>query len=858
MRPLIPTLMVLAAGAAPLPACASLATQGTAVSEPQQAPASAAASELTLERIMADPAWIARSPSGAMWADDSLSFYYRRERADDFGLTDLFQVDLISGETRRLPDEELGLVPGRGGVFDRERARKLFERHGDLILLDRSTGQERVLTRTSVDERPIGFLDDGTLALEGVDAIVFERGGDLLARDLTDGFEWELVDVSYADDPEAEGDEKAEDRDYLALQQERLLASVRDERARNERRRERAEELRDADPTRPPGPIYVGKGWRELSRSLSPDGRWLALEVTKSKSSGGKRDSMPEFVTDSSWVENRTVRAHVGYSERDDTRLMLVDAAGRSFYEFDFGDLPMITDDPLAFLDEEPPGEASEEESDDEGDATEGDNSRHEPAAAPAAKPRPVTAGSLNWSPDSRRAVTTLRSHDNKDLWLVALETPPPGEESTPTLRLIHHQHDEAWVNGGFRDSDWLDDGRLWFLSEASGYSHLYLWDPTTGEGAAMTSGAFEVSRVSPSWTTPHLYYRANVDDPGIYDVWRLDTETGAAEQITDLDGRTGFVLSPDGQWLLLDNDRALRPTELYLQEARPGAQAKRMTFTVEPQWAALPWVAPQFVAVPSNHGRPIHSRLYLPPAEVAAAAGQRPAVLFVHGAGYLQNAHHGWSSYFREFMFHSLLAWRGYVVLDMDYRASAGYGRDWRTAIYRQMGTPELEDLVDGVEWLVANHGVDPERVGLYGGSYGGFMTLMALFKAPEVFAAGAALRPVTDWAHYNHGYTANILNTPERDPEAFERSSPIEFAEGLADPLLICHGMVDDNVLAKDSIRLAQKLIDLGKDGWELALYPVEAHGFEEPASWRDEYSRILQLFEEHLRGGASEQQR
>jgi dipeptidyl aminopeptidase/acylaminoacyl peptidase len=223
---------------------------------------------------------------------------------------------------------------------------------------------------------------------------------------------------------------------------------------------------------------------------------------------------------------------------------------------------------------------------------------------------------------------------------------------------------------------------------------------------------------------------------------------------------------------------------------------------------------------------------------------------MFVHGAGYLQNAHKGWSGYFREFMFHSLLAHRGYVVLDMDYRASAGYGRDWRTAIYRRMGTPELEDLTAGVDWLVANKNVDRERIGVYGGSYGGFMALMALFVQPDLFACGAALRPVTDWAHYNHGYTSNILNTPSVDPEAYKLSSPIEYAEGLEKPLLICHGMLDDNVFFQDSVRLTQRLIELEKTDWEVALFPIEPHGFREPSSWLDEYRRILALFEEHLR--------
>jgi dipeptidyl aminopeptidase/acylaminoacyl peptidase len=137
-----------------------------------------------------------------------------------------------------------------------------------------------------------------------------------------------------------------------------------------------------------------------------------------------------------------------------------------------------------------------------------------------------------------------------------------------------------------------------------------------------------------------------------------------------------------------------------------------------------------------------------------------------------------------------------------------------------------------------------------MYGGSYGGFMTLMALFNAPDTFAAGAALRPVTDWAHYNHGYTANILNTPQKDPEAYRKSSPIYFAEGLKGALLICHGVVDVNVHFQDSVRLVQRLIELRKENWEMAMFPMEDHTFVEPTSWADEYKRILNLFEKNLR--------
>jgi dipeptidyl aminopeptidase/acylaminoacyl peptidase len=205
--------------------------------------------------------------------------------------------------------------------------------------------------------------------------------------------------------------------------------------------------------------------------------------------------------------------------------------------------------------------------------------------------------------------------------------------------------------------------------------------------------------------------------------------------------------------------------------------------------------------------------------------------------------------------MFHHLLMERGYVVIDIDYRASAGYGRDWRTAIYRHMGGKDLDDHVDAAKWLVSEHGVDAKKIGIYGGSYGGFITLMAMFTTPDVFAAGAALRPVTDWAHYNHPYTANILNLPQKDQEAYKKSSPIHHAEGLKGALLICHGMVDINVHFQDTVRLAQRLIELRKENWEVAVYPVEDHGFVQPTSWADEYKRILKLFETTLNARGSE---
>lgn len=154
----------------------------------------------------------------------------------------------------------------------------------------------------------------------------------------------------------------------------------------------------------------------------------------------------------------------------------------------------------------------------------------------------------------------------------------------------------------------------------------------------------------------------------------------------------------PDGRSLLLTASSLTQPDELYIQAI--GGELTQLTHYTSDSFKSYPWQAPEVVAVPSSHGAgEVYARVYLPAGFDKDRAESYPAVIFNHGAGYLQNAHYGFSGYFREFMFHNLLAQQGYVVMDMDYRGSKGYGRDWRTAIYRNMGHPEVEDLADGVK---------------------------------------------------------------------------------------------------------------------------------------------------------------
>jgi dipeptidyl aminopeptidase/acylaminoacyl peptidase len=326
-----------------------------------------------------------------------------------------------------------------------------------------------------------------------------------------------------------------------------------------------------------------------------------------------------------------------------------------------------------------------------------------------------------------------------------------------------------------------------------------------------------------------------------------MDFDGGERRRLTQLPGGHQAEMSPDGTMLATVYSYTNKPPELYLQDLRDtAAKPIQATTSPAPDFWKYSWTDVPIVKIPARDGAQVPARIYKP----AKWRKGGPLVVFVHGAGYLQNVHHRWSQYAREYMFHHLLMDRGYLVLDLDYRASAGYGREWRTAIYQHMGGKDLDDQVDAVRWAIREHGVNPKRVGIYGGSYGGFITLMAMFTQSDVFQAGAALRPVTDWAHYNHGYTSNILNTPQSDENAYRRSSPIYHANGLKGALLICHGMVDTNVHFQDTVRLVQRLIELRKENWDLAVYPVEDHAFLQPVSWADEYRRILGLFETNLR--------
>jgi dipeptidyl aminopeptidase/acylaminoacyl peptidase len=757
---------------------------------------------LTVDSIMRGPELVGNPPNTLRWSGDSKELYFEwLMPKEDQPAT--WVVSRDGGTPRRLSETERRTAPLTAGQWDAKRRRILGVDRGDIVVIDTVARKRIDVTRTTAtesaprwarNETHITFVRDNNLFIVPVESVA---AGALV----------QLTDVaSRRTDPRTTDSQK-----FIKEEEAQLLDWVEQEAARRKRR-----EALDKERALPK--FELGDRQTIVDAAVAADGKHAFLVMNERAQSRGSQ--VPRYVSESAFTEEISARTKVGDAQ-DRRRLAVLNLeSGEAFW----AGLEGVTDTvPIP----KPPF---------------GDEPR------PASKPEPSPKRDVRWgspilSPDGKTAVVSVRAADNSERWLAAVDP------ITGTARVLDRIKDDAWVREG--GQGWLQDNRrFWFLAEHDGWMHLYIVDTTDGKRTQLTSGKFEIDSVEVSPDGKTFYIQSTEAHPGERHIYAVSVDGGTRTRLTSEVGAHQGAIAPDNSTFGLLSSSAARPPEVFVMPNRPDAKPTRVTTSPSPEWTSFRWVEPQLVTYKARDGAEVYARLYTPEMVGAKRDPKAPAVIFVHGAGYLQNAHRYWSSYYREYMFHHLLASRGYVVLDPDYRASAGYGRDWRTAIYRWMGGHDLNDVVDGAAYLAKSHKVNAKRIGVYGGSYGGFITLMALFTSPDTFAAGAALRPVTDWAHYNHPYTSNILNEPQSDAEAYRKSSPIYFAEGLKAPLLIAHGMVDVNVHFQDSVRLAQRLIELRKEDWELAVYPVEDHGFVEATSWADQYKRILKLFETHLK--------
>lgn len=763
--------------------------------------------QLTVEQIMQDPRWIGTSPSNIVWNYDSksISFHWNPDKnISDSSYSYLLSVKKISKAS--YANGKLTEDVSKGN-YNRSKTRICFTHNDDIYLLDINTGKISRITQTADVETNPAFLNNDN-------DIVYTANNNLFAWN-SSGETQQLINLLKGSAP---AEEKNISRQQEWLKQQALqTSSVINKRVQKaDSAKAFLERNKEEKALRK---IYTGTN-EVQNITVSPGGRFVTYRLYQ-KNDEAQGTIVPSYVTKEGYTKDIPARSKVGRPDGNYSSFVF-DRMKDTVLRIAIDSIPGIADQPAYLKD------------------------YHSETKDTSKQQRKVFIEGPYWNDDGAAAIVDVFSLDNKDRWIMQLDA------ASGKLSLVDHQHDEAWIAGpGIAwlepaDLGWINATTFYFHSEATGYSHLYAYNISTHTRSAITAGNYEIQKAVLSHDKKYFYIVTNEEDPGRQNIYRINTDGSNKIKFTSLNGGYEMFLSPDEKYIAYRYSYQNKPWELYLQEVQPNAKPVQVTDkAISDAFKAYPWRDTKIFTFKARDGAQVSARIYEP----KQGTKNNAAVIFVHGAGYLQNIDYWWSYYFREMMFNNLLADKGYTVMDIDYRGSAGYGRDWRTGIYRYMGGKDLDDEVDAAHYLVQNHSIDSTRIGMYGGSYGGFMTLMALFTQPNVFKAGAALRPVTDWAHYDHEYTAAILNEPFTDSIAYARSSPINFADGLKNHLLICHGMVDVNVHFQDAVRLSQRLIELGKDNWELAVYPVEDHSFVEPSSWTDEYKRILKLFDENL---------
>jgi dipeptidyl aminopeptidase/acylaminoacyl peptidase len=787
-------ISLLAANVTPLAAQSAGKKQPSAKPEPQ----------LTLEAISRDPGkWGGTAPSQIRWSEDGtkLHFQWNPERADRKELYEL-AVNTPDAKPRKVEDAEKRWLSSNPGERNRAETLKVYVFQGDIYLHDLRTGKTRQVTMTSDSESNARFSFDGK-------GILFIRNDNLFEWAIDTGETRQLTDFRKGKDPDEKPKLTKQD-EYLEKQQLEIFEILKKQEKDEKEQKERTKRERGPFPE----PTYLKDTESVGNFQLSPDRSMVTFILTdRAEANKAKVPEMPKYVTKSGYVETERLGTQIGGSGRvkvgaaqpvqklgvmntADGKVTFVDL-GLDKREFGF---QLVGGEPAAFF---------------------------------------GGTQAVAWSDDGKSAFCVLRARDNNDRWIMQLDL------AAAKAKILDAEHDDAWIQSQ-GPYGWLPDNQtLWFRSERDGYFHIYTLSIAGGKPQPLTSGKWEVTGVQLAKDKSKFYLTTSETHPGERHLYSMAVSGGTRTRISVGEGVFSANLSPDEKWLAVSYTNPDGPPDLYRMENKPGATMARLVDSYTDEFKGYRWRKFEVVTIPDAYSNALYARLYKPDKPNPL----RPAVIFVHGAGYAQSVFRNWGG-FGTTPFFNVLLQAGYTVLDLDYRGSAGYGRDCRTDIYRNMGGKDIDSAVAAAKWLVASHSVDARRIGIYGGSYGGFFTLMALFKHPGVFAAGAALYPVTDWAHYNHPYTSNILNLTFEDDEAYRRSSPIYFADGLKDRLLILHGMFDRNVNYQDTVRLVQRLIELKKTGWSLASMPVEDHGWQNEFSRLDSNRRIFDLFEEVLK--------
>jgi dipeptidyl aminopeptidase/acylaminoacyl peptidase len=417
-------------------------------------------------------------------------------------------------------------------------------------------------------------------------------------------------------------------------------------------------------------------------------------------------------------------------------------------------------------------------------------------------------------------------------------------------------------------------DGKwIAFLSDRDGWDHLYVMPaPTNSDGARrlqpsgaepiqITKGRFEAWR--PQWSPDSQRIAFDANEPDRYGDRHLFVATIAADpghatiaQITAAPGTDiAPQWSPDGTRLVYQHTDAHNSADLWMVDARPNAAPARLSDSMPAGIDRSAFVEAQMVHYPGPDGQEVPAWLFVP--KGLDRSRKHPAIVWIHGDGVNQN-YDGWHvqrNYAVYYSFHQYLLQQGYVVIAPDYRGSIGYGRAWREGVYMDVGGKDAKDAWMAARYLTSLPYVDGDRLGVWGLSYGGFFTLIAVTDQPTLYRAAVDVAGVVDYAMYyedpyHGGWTASRIGTPEQHPDVYERASPLSHVDRLERPLLVLHGTADVNVPYLHSVRLVDELLKKGKgDLLTYAMYPGEFHYFTREHVLRDAWRRVDEFFGAHL---------
>jgi dipeptidyl-peptidase 4 len=422
----------------------------------------------------------------------------------------------------------------------------------------------------------------------------------------------------------------------------------------------------------------------------------------------------------------------------------------------------------------------------------------------------------VDWTKDGKSVLVQRMSRDQKRLDMLSVDP------ATGRSRVLFSETAPTWVN--LHDNlKPLKDGSLIWSSERSGFSHLYRW--RSGKWTQLTRGSWPVEKlVGVDEVARRVYFTGHVESPLEQQLYWVNYDRpGAPVRVTERGWFNDADMDKGATRAVVNRSSPNQPKQVYLADAT----GKRIAWVEENALnASHPYspyldshVQPTFGTIKGPDGTELQYRMMSPKRE----RGRRyPVFVYVYGGPHVQVVSDAW---YGDLPLHQALVDQGWIVFSIDNRGSASRGMKFESAIYRAMGDAEVQDQLAGVDWLKRQDFVDPKKIAVYGWSYGGFMTLKLLEKAPGTFAAGVAGAPVTKWQLYDTFYTERYLGNPTTDPKAYEESNALADAGKISDPLLILHGLSDDNVVFENSTALISSL-QQQKRPFELMVYPGAAH--------------------------------